>query len=649
MNQKNDIAKYLRDMFGLLAIVGIWYLYQNHEEINNWFKLYLTFTIISAIFFVVLLIFKPSLHFFVKTKLPQNIFIIVSVLLIFLLVVAFYTLPQKYYRFGEARLVSLAVMAGVLGFVVVVTENDFEARNVILAALLFGAFIHQMGTYVITVQSTPFSLGWSEGSQIYNASTFHAQRVYGQDLPLTVLDPSRYMLQSIPFLFNIKSIEIHRLWQAILWVGLTCFGSWLIAKILGNSSKGVTFWLGTYIFLFFYQGPIYYNLVICYSLVMLGYKKGAHKRTLLFVILASIWAGLSRVNWIPLPALLAVCLYLLDEPINSKKLMGYLKWPIVWTVAGTAAAFVPKSAYRYLSGENPGIFDSAFSSPLLWERILPNATFAPGILIAILAACLPFLVLAILFKKDFVKQSVHWLRWSGLVTSLAIFFIGGLVVSVKIGGGSNLHNLDAFMVLFVVVLVGILSGRIAVENGNNSVKAINIRQIPSWLVFAIVLAPLLFTFSNSVRWVFEDAESAREEVAEIQNAMDSIAELPGEILFITERQLLATHAIEGVRVVSDYEKVMIMEMAMVNNQEYLQKFYRLLSEHHFKAILLDTLNTGIQGTEGCFAVENNTYVERVVIPILANYQELDSWHNDTIYLMVPKQLNSLLGVPVNLP
>ena len=40
-----------------------------------------------------------------------------------------------------------------------------------------------------------------------------------------------------------------------------------------------------------------------------------------------------------------------------------------------------------------------------------------------------------------------------LLLILLIFFAGGIVVSVKIGGGSNLHNMDAFLVFLLVAAV----------------------------------------------------------------------------------------------------------------------------------------------------------------------------------------------------
>lgn len=81
----------------------------------------------------------------------------------------------------------------------------------------------------------------------------------------------------------------------------------------------------------------------------------------------------------------------------------------------------------------------------------------------------------------------------------------------------------------------------------------------------------------------------------MQAVLDQLREQPGEVLFISERQLLSFHELQGVRVVPEYEKVFLMEMAMGNNQPYLQRFYMDLVSHRFKAIITDTISTRLQG------------------------------------------------------
>jgi len=141
--------------------------------------------------------------------------------------------------------------------------------------------------------------------------------------------------------------------------------------------------------LFFFQGAVYYHLMVCVILVLLGYRKDKVWRTLAFVVAASMWAGISRVNWMPLPGLLAGLLYLMDQPFDGKKWPRYLMPVLLWAAVGFGSAWLAQQGYIRVSGEDPALFNSAFSSALIWQRLLPNATFGLGILPAVLLVCLP--------------------------------------------------------------------------------------------------------------------------------------------------------------------------------------------------------------------------------------------------------------------
>jgi hypothetical protein len=79
-------------------------------------------------------------------------------------------------------------------------------------------------------------------------------------------------------------------------------------------------------------------------------------------------------------------------------------------------------------------------------------------------------------------------RSFGIVAILLVFFVGGLVVSVKIGGGTNLHNLDAFMILLLILVTTILFST-AVGKSKRSAKL-----IVSWpLLTGLLTVPILFS------------------------------------------------------------------------------------------------------------------------------------------------------------
>lgn len=532
---------------------------------------------------------------------------------------------------GRLLLAVLAAGASALLFFVAKSPNQPE-RNFITALLVFGV-LYRAAAFLPELQPGPFALGWSEGSRYYNASLFLSERIYGQKLPLPVLHPSRYLMQALPFLLGIKSILAHRLWQVLLWLGMSAWGGWLAARRL---AKGVNIpiWLLTiWIALFFFQGAVYYHLMVCVILVLIGYKKDAPWRTLLFVLLASLWAGISRVNWMPLPGLLASALYLLDHPFHGQKWHKYLLPVLIWAALGFGSAWLAQQAYIRISGENPALFNSAFSSALLWSRLFPNATFKLGILPAVLLVCVPGLGMLLRHARRKEAFSLHWLRWLGLLGILSVFFLGGVLVSLKIGGGGDLHNMDGFLVFWVLIIGSLLAGAYAPENKQDLPK-----PAPSaagiWLVLAAVV-PLYFALSHAASLNFQPAAAQRAELARMQAALVLVDGQAGDVLFISERQLLSFKALQGVQVVPEYEKVFLMEMAMGNNQPYLESFYADLENHRFKAIITDTISTRMQGDSKSFGVENDAWVTKVLEPMLREYEPVLSWNHGSAHLLIP--------------
>ena len=66
------------------------------------------------------------------------------------------------------------------------------------------------------------------------------------------------------------------------------------------------FWaLVAWAFCYLLIGPVYYHLLVAALLVLWGYDRRHPWRTTLVVLLASIWAGISRINWFPVPGMLA--------------------------------------------------------------------------------------------------------------------------------------------------------------------------------------------------------------------------------------------------------------------------------------------------------------------------------------------------------
>ncbi|HET9909231.1 MAG TPA: hypothetical protein VFQ23_21460, partial [Anaerolineales bacterium] len=181
------------------------------------------------------------------------------------------------------------------------------------------------------VTSYPLSLGWSEGSRYYYASLYFSNWIYGESFPLSTLHPTRYLLQSVPFLIPDLGLFAHRFWQFFLWIGLTAAGALAIAKRAFSSQEKYGQWLTAgWLFLFLLRVGVYYHLEVMVILPLLFVSAKHPWRSLIAVIAASLWAGISRVNWFPMPAMIAIALYLLETPfasvINNHSFKGIVKY-----------------------------------------------------------------------------------------------------------------------------------------------------------------------------------------------------------------------------------------------------------------------------------------------------------------------------------
>ena len=491
----------------------------------------------------------------------------------------------------------------------------------------FGVFLvlsgvsYEVYTRFQGVNFYPFSLGWSEASRYYYASLFVAEKLYGSDLPLSILHPSRYLLQSLPFFFAENSLFVSRVWQSVLWIGLTAISSLCIVhRIFSKPSKissdrYLKAILTGSIFLFLLRVGVYYHLHPIVFIPLLLADKENNYKTLAGLILASAWAGISRINWFPMPAMIISILYLFEVPFfKSKNAFQYLLKPASFLVIGVITAFLSQQAYITLSGNaaNAASFSSSFSSALLWDRLLPNSSFAFGILPGVLLVSFPILFHFIANFARYAKK-IHPIRAITIIALLVVLFIGGLVVSIKIGGGGDLHNMDAFAVLLVIVSLLSVSGNLATEINAPAEKPILV-----WPVLVIGLLLPIFFLIPTIKPLPKFNDQNDQRVLGTLKKLTETSAKDGDVLFINERHLL-TFGMIDVPIVNDYEAVTLMEMAMSDNQTYLQTFYSKLKQHEFSAIVTGKLNTGLK-TEGLFFEENNVWNSTVSQQILCYYQ-----------------------------
>lgn len=209
-------------------------------------------------------------------------------------------------------------------------------------------------------------------------------------------------------------------------------------------------------------------------------------------------------------------------------------------------------------------------------------------------------------------------RLLGLAGILGVLFAGGVVVSVKIGGGSNLHNLDAYLLLLLVTTSGICFGNFQGDHIPPSrLKA------PRMAVLAgmTVLIPIYFAISAGGPLTTRDNQGAQDALATLRDRV-GLAAQAGEILFISERHLLTFQEIEGVELVPDYEKVFLMEMSMAGSRPYLDAFEDDLRGQRFALIVSEPLYIQYQGRTRQFGEENDAWVRSVSEPVMCYYDSV---------------------------
>lgn len=501
-----------------------------------------------------------------------------------------------------------------------------------VAIILFQGVLFRCWSILNVVTDFPFTLEYSETSRFYYASLPFSNSIYGMDLPLSSLHPSRYLLQSIPYMIPSLPLEAHRLWQALLWIILTGTSAWLLARRMNLSSRYLTAIVTAWGFVYYLQGTVYYHLQICIIIILLGFSTKRFGRSLLAVILASLWAGISRVNWFPVPAMLAIAIYLLEEPVSeSKNLWQYLKRPVVWTVIGISAAILSQVLYVFWSGnaDNANDFGSSFTSDLIWSRLLPNVTYPLGTVLGILIVVTPLLAALVYLLKG-NRTNWHFIRPLGLFSMLAVLFLGGLVVSTKIGGGADIHNMDAFMVLLAIIASSFFADRVHIEKPNG-----NWGSLPIWAILLAALIPVILSVPGVRPRFSYDHIQAQKDLATLQDVINT-ADQSGEILFISERHLITFHTIAGVSLTPEYEVINLMEMAMAGNHVYLDQFYADLASHRF-SVIVTRQQRAVKKTDEPFAEENNVWIDAVTRPLLCYYERGPLLETSGTLILLPAQ------------
>ncbi len=537
----------------------------------------------------------------------------------------------------------------------------------LLIAFVFAGVVFAFAVEFITVIDYPLSLTWSEGNRIWDYSWLYGRRLY--DYPLdqkfeAYIDIGRQSLWGLPFLFDGVTILQMRFWSSlVLTVPYLLFG-WTILKSFPGKRQ-YWLWGGAFVFLFLYQGPIYTPLVLSAMLVV-GARRKPYWLALPLIYFAGYYAQLSRLTWMIAPAVWAVLIALFDDQTPSGERFSWQTWlrAILYGSAGflggvglqrgwirisrqlglaseaqdAAQVVVPTPAPDVVFTDTSDVVETVSSGsstfltdqPLLWERLWPNPTNSLGIVGELLLVAVPLMILVIyLIRTERWKLNV-W-QYLAVVGSLFGFLGLGLVVSIKVGGGSNLHNLDMFLISLVFIAA------IAWENGlqqlleNFDLQSIGIKVIFLLMVLILAFLPMLEVIPLELpeqKYVDLTIDLLRVE-------SERVVSEGGEVLFMDQRQLLTFGVIE-FPMVPEYEKKVVMDRALAEDREYFAPFYEDLANQRFSLIITDPQRIRYSREDEQWDAENDAWVEWVTEPLYCFYEPKYSKDKTHVWFFVPR-------------
>lgn len=649
---------------------GVWY----REYSAKWGVLFFSYLIICACIAVMsgfLLWGKekvdPFLAKLIVVREKLGSFRWFLIVLIFLFPVYFfqYTAWGLVFNNINFRLLTWFFVVSFLSFIATTGGDLFDWKTLLVFVLLTSSeFV--IAIPFMSVTGSPFSLGWSEGNRMWDYSILFGRYLY--DYPVdkeifVLLDVGRQFVGGLPFIIPGISIEVERFWVALtIIIPYLMFGFAAFLFVRPN----IKVWLFgcAWVLIFLKQGPIHPPLILSAMSVVLLWRRPLWLATPLIAITGYLTEE-SRFTWIFAACLWIVMLEMAGATLDNGKLsrQTWIRTILLGFSGFVGAQFGQKVAGFFVghADVNPAAsvgmvvsMVSTPSEPLLWYRLLPNGTYGVGVLVGLLIATLPLIVLLIYFltTKGWWQPNI----WQGLAMAvpLTAFLAVGLIVSTKIGGGGDLHNMDMFLVTLVFIVIIVLQ-----KGGTEWLARIDL--FPSWVKFFLLLLFIIpglqslsdmrpYDFGKDISWLmtltdspvgssldmYPSREVSDQALKIIQEQVDAAISKGGEVLFLDQRQLLTFGYITDVPLIPEYEKKVLMTRALGSNLDYFEDFYHDLEAHRFQLIVSEPLRTPIKDSSFEFGEENNAWVKWVSIPVLCYYEPQDTLKEVNVQLLVPK-------------
>lgn len=535
---------------------------------------------------------------------------------------------HEFLAMSGLRAIVLFLAAGAAAMVM---PDDRLSRPWRLAySVLFSAGAFVVTREFVVVVDYPFKLAWSEGNRIWDYSLYFARERYefaGAFHYPTYMAPGRHGLFGLPFLIPDAPIWLLRLWKAVLWTApFLIFGALLAHREQwGRQLQGAfTLWA----FLFLALAAVKPPLILSGVLLALAFRRSRPGSNSIAAGVASFYAGISRWTWLVAPAVWATVWALVEA--RGDKLKDRIIAPGIVAVGGLVGGLGSRLFMDTFFPEPGPVYGTAFSQDLLWYRLLPSPTNPIGLVPGLLLVTVP-IVTALLFAGRRGWFRWDWLQWAGTGAAFTALLAVGLVASVKIGGGNNLHNFDMFLVGLVILAA--VAGRQMLESGYWN-EFITHRLVRAAVALAIVV-PAWWVLRSGGPLSLPSPEVTGDSLAQLRQQVQAEA-ADGEVLFIDQRQLLTFGQIQDVPLVLDYELKHLMNQAMGDNAPYLQQFERDLARGRFELIIVDPQRIQYQGRTHAFGEENDAWVEHVASALLEHYEPSLQLNQVGVWAMVPK-------------
>ncbi|MBN1230669.1 MAG: hypothetical protein JXA19_02260 [Anaerolineales bacterium] len=626
----------------------------------KWFFTFGGFTVLAVLVLGVVLLEIFSTDFLnslwkkvirLRQKLAWRKWIIIAVFLVFPVYLLVYTdwgfvLTGKFLRawiFFFSILISTVLM--------VRDQEKLITPLSLVSASLAAGVVFVLGFEFSEVTDYPFSLYWSEGNRIWDYSILFGKYRYNYPLDQKIavnMDWVRQSLWGLPFLLPSLSLAGIRFWSAFLFTILYAILGWTAIKF-NKQEWGKWLGFGLWTMLFLYQGPIYTPLVLAGILVVF-LRNSPLWLAFPLLILAGYYAHESRFTWMFAPSFWAVTIAMTLPLLEGRKLVikdwlrgGLLaiagltgSWGVtrVWPRIRDAIQTKQQISIDTVSGamnivSPQGVNQVVTEQPLIWSRLLPNDTYSLGIILGLAIAVTPLIILimyALIIKK------VNLNLWQGLAWLLPqlAFLVVGITASVKIGGGTNLHNLDMFLVGLAIMAA------LAWEAGGKEMifsRLHSFNWVSTTVLLAVLIPSLIPVLSAKPQQIAPDQKAA-QALSELREYVDCASQY-GEVLFMDQRQLLTFGYLEDVPLVPDYEKKTVMDEALNANVSYFEPFYADLEFQRFTLIITDRQAILDKESGQSLAEENNTWVEWVTVPLLESYESVENYKLVGMELFMP--------------